>query len=301
MSADDRHNASINYSTSLRSLQGFLKKDDLLFSDITSFSLNLWIDSLSKTRRAKSMYPNCIKAIYNNGLLEYNDYDNGTIRIKHDPFRIVKIPKMMPGKKKSIAPDVIAEIFAYSGVYSKPTLGPLSKDVVTLSFFLAGMNAADLYSMDKSCLKGNKLYYNRKKTSTVRDDNAYMEIEIPDEVLPLLKKYKGKDRVFSFYEMYYDLDSFNKYINKGLKDICGHLGIDNVTTYTFRHSWATIAQNDCGASTELVGFCLNHASAHKITEGYIKKDYSKVDILNRKVIDIVKAKMPNFAAGHSLE
>lgn len=36
-----------------------------------------------------------------------------------------------------------------------------------------------------------------------------------------------------------------------------------------------------------------------LSYGYINN--IRVDILNRKVNNIVKAKMPNFAAGHSLE
>jgi hypothetical protein len=36
---------------------------------------------------------------------------------------------------------------------------------------------------------------------------------------------------------------------------------------------------------EDVAFCLNHASAHRITEDYIKKDFSTVYRVNRKVID----------------
>ena len=32
-------------------------------------------------------------------------------------------------------------------------------------------------------------------------------------------------------------------------------------------------------------FCLNHASAHKVTELYIVKDFSKIDTLNQQVIE----------------
>jgi len=93
--------------------------------------------------------------------------------------------------------------------------------------------------------------------------------------------------LFLFSNRYSDANGFVKNVNKGLKVICEELGVEKVTTYTFRHSWATIAQNNCGASTELVAFALNHASVHKITEGYIRKDYSPIDILNKKVIDYV--------------
>ena len=44
-------------------------------------------------------------------------------------------------------------------------------------------------------------------------------------------------------------------------------------------------ESTCGASTELVAFCLNHASAHKVTELYIVKDFTKIDTLNQQVIE----------------
>jgi integrase len=290
---EGRENPAANYRTALRSLQRFYKTENIDFSDITSQRINMWIKSLEHTSVAKSGYVAHVKKMFNEGLLEYNDYDNGVIRIKNDPFRAVKIPKVTNGsKKRAIPPEIIAKIFSYSGEYTKPITGPLSKDVAELIFCLAGINAADLYFMDKSCLVDRKLCYYRKKTFIKRDDSAYMEITIPERLLPLIGKYKGKNRLFSFSEMYSHQDSFVKYVNEGLSDICSSLGIDKVTTYTFRHSWATIAQNNCGASTELVGFCLNHASAHKVTEGYIKKDFSKVDVLNSKVIKTLLTSQP---------
>ena len=46
------------------------------------------------------MYPNCIKKIFNEGKLEFNDYDTGAIRIKHDPFNWwSKYPLQIPYKK----------------------------------------------------------------------------------------------------------------------------------------------------------------------------------------------------------
>lgn len=43
--------------------------------------------------------------------------------------------------------------------------------------------------------------------------------------------------------------------------------------YTFRHTWGTIAQNDCGASISDVAFAMNHSNGHNITRGYIKIDF----------------------------
>jgi hypothetical protein len=123
-----------------------------------------------------------------------------------------------------------------------------------------------------------KLTYQRRKTSK-RSDGAHMEITVPKEIRPLFEKYRGDERLFNFHKRYANADIFSSNINKGLRSINPKL-----TTYTFRHSWATIARNDCGVLMEDVGFCLNHVSAHKVTDGYVVKDYSKVDVINQMVI-----------------
>jgi integrase len=135
--------------------------------------------------------------------------------------------------------------------------------------------------------RNGKLCYNRTKTEGKRKDKAYIEVLINEEILPLLEKYKGGRKLFNFSEHYADSDIFLTAVNKGLKSLCLKAGVPKITVYWLRHTWATIAQNKCGASTELVGFCLNHASAHRITEGYIEKDFSPVDILNRKVLNYI--------------
>ena len=55
-------------------------------------------------------------------------------------------------------------------------------------------------------------------------------------------------------------------------------------------SFTTIAQNKCNAGTDEVAFCLNHFSAHRVTDNNIEKDFSRIDVLNRKVIDYLYRK-----------
>ncbi len=59
-----------------------------------------------------------------------------------------------------------------------------------------------------------------------------------------------------------------------------------VPTYSFRQSWATIAQNGCGASLGDIDFALNH-STYKMARVYTKIDYSPAWELNEKVIDYI--------------
>ena len=57
--------------------------------------------------------------------------------------------------------------------------------------------------------------------------------------------------------------------------------------YTFRHTWVTVAQNDCGATIADVGFAMNHSHGHSVTRGYLKIDFSPAWELNAKVIDFI--------------
>ncbi len=56
--------------------------------------------------------------------------------------------------------------------------------------------------------------------------------------------------------------------------------------YSFRHSWATMAQNGCGASLCEIDFVLNH-STNKMARVYTMIDFSPAWALNDKVIDYI--------------
>ncbi|MEI6554959.1 MAG: phage integrase SAM-like domain-containing protein [Paludibacter sp.] len=288
-----RENPAQNYTCAINSLIRFCGKDKLNFSEITSKLINEWIESLKDTARAKNLYPLCISTVFSAGLLEYNDYDRDNIRIKNLPFMRVKIPKNNLAEKRAVNQRTLLKLFTADVSKAKLDVKtPLAQDVAMLIFCLAGINVADLYYMDKTCRVGNKLYYIRHKVEAKRGKSAKMEISIPKCILPLFDKYKGANKLFSFSDQINTENNFLKAIDMGLKEVATIAKVkENITTYTFRHSWATIAQNDCGASTELVGFALNHVSAHRITDGYIKKDFTPIDKLNTKVIDHVFKKL----------
>ena len=288
----NRENPARNYKLAVSSLHNYLNKTEILFKHLTSKVIGEWIESMKDSARKKSLYPSCIRSIFNSAIKKYNDYDYDIIRIRTNPFARVKIPKESVPEKRSIDVDIINKVLTskieYPNNYNGISRKEMGRDVGLMIFCLAGINAADLYDMKKEALKDWKLCYNRKKTREKSDTGAYMEITIPELIRPLFEKYKGSKRLFLFSERFTDSTGFVKNVNKGLKAVCEEIWIEEtITTYTFRHSWATIAQNHCGASTELIAFSLNHSSAHKVTEGYIRKDYTPIDQLNEQVINHV--------------
>ena len=168
-------------------------------------------------------------------------------------------------------------------------LPELARDVAMMVMCLAGINTVDLYHLEKSNYKDGILAYNRRKTSKFRADNAHLEIRVPDILKELFEKYKSNDQyLFNFHERYTSEDAFNSNVNGGLRRICEYNNMqERYSTYTFRHSWGTIARNDIKASMYDVAFSMNHASAHKTTETYVKPDYSIVSDLNQKVVDFI--------------
>jgi integrase len=267
MQVDGRRKPAGNYACALHSLEKYYGRN-ITFSEITSKDLRKWIESLSGTARAKNMYPIAIRKLFDDGCMEYNDYDRNIIKISNQPFRAVQIPDNDIPKKRYADVDTVRKIF---GVSPESPGDTLAHDVSMLVLYLMGINTADLYSIEKTAFRNGKLCYNRLKTEKKRKDGAYIEVHVNESILPLLEKYAGRRRLFNFSDRYSNFDTFALAVNRGLESLCRKAGVQKITVYRLRHTWATIARNKCGATTETVAFCLNHASAHRVTEDYIEK------------------------------
>jgi len=159
---------------------------------------------------------------------------------------------------------------------------------------LAGINTVDLFNLKKTDYYDGIIHYQRAKTKKFRSDGAYIEMKVPSILKSIFEKYLSHDDndeyLFSFHKRHSTSDSFSSNVNAGIRKICDSLQIkkeDRYCVYTFRHTWATIAQNDCSASIDEVAFAMNHSSSHRVTRGYIKIDFSPAWELNEKVIDMV--------------
>lgn len=284
-----------NYEMALNHLERFAGTSSVMFSHMTSKFVNDWLKTLDATRRAKEMYPICLRQIFKAAINEYNDYDNGVIRIKTNPWGKVKIPEADRPEKLAISPQATRSFFSAPIPESrmKAPLEEIGRDVAMMVLCLAGINTVDLFNLKKSDYYDGIIHYRRAKTRKCRADNAYIEMRVPSILLPLFDKYATGDDdsfLFSFHKRYRSSDSLGSNANSGIKKICESIGItgdDRYCVYTFRHTWGTIAQNDCGATIAEVAFAMNHASGHSVTRGYIKPDFSPAWRLNEKVVNLI--------------
>ena len=202
-------------------------------------------------------------------------------------FELTKIDPWFLGKLKNIV-DYKNKLSQYNKVEDIPADVLREAKVLGFSDFqIARFVLSPEGNMEKENLRDGKMCYCRRKTTNRRDDKAYIEIAVPDRLSHLLEKYAGEKRLFNFCETYGSSKNFNKCINEGISDITRKNDLPHISVYSFRHSWATFAQNDFDASLDLVGFCLNHASSHRVTSGYVKTDFSVIDRLNAKILDYV--------------
>ena len=275
-----------NYKTAVNALCSFMGRDNILCEEITIKTMKAFENALKDRPRAQSLYPNSIKMIFNAAREYYNDEDNDIIHIRHSLDKYKPVEQNI-AEKRALDVETIRRIFALP--YKNSTVDnrhDLALDCFRLSFCLMGMNSADLYNATE--YDGTTIIYDRTKTKDRRRDNARMQVDVTDHIRPIVEKYKGKERVFNFYERFTTMESFNRAINIGLKDIGKEIGIERLQFYAARHSMATIAVNEVGISKYIVNDMLNHTDQSlRVTELYIKKDFSHINEANVKLLDYV--------------
>ena len=283
-------NSIKRYEAALHSLEVYANTTNIKFSELTTKFINGWIESMNDTKRIKMLYPILIKRLFNEGVKYYNDYDTDLMRIKRNPWVKVEIPKSDIPEKKAITMEDCRAFFALQADSCKEQQ---AIDVCKMIFCLAGINTTDLFNMKKTDYYDGIIHYERKKTRNKRADKAYIEMRVPDMLIPTFNKYSTDENdkyLFNFHKYYVGTESLSTSLSYALHRLCKtKLGMtDHIyTPYTFRHTWATIAQNDVGASYEEIGFALNHISTHKVTMGYVKPDFTRAWELNEKVIEKV--------------
>ncbi len=294
-----REGTARSFRGAIAQLKKFREK--LNFNEITLQFLNDYISFLKKkgVKNGVDNYIRALRRIFREGQNKYNDEDRDLIRIPHYPFKKLKYDKpVFKTKENVLTVEEIQKIINY-----KPTRGrqQMAKDMFLLMFYLIGINAIDLFNLGRPDKKG-RINYVRAKTG--KD----YSIKLEPEALEIIERYKGTDLLVNMSCRYKNHLDMIKYINLELKDMGNSIQKKlrendedasfptEITTNWARHSWATIARNECRINKDDVALCLGHDDMdNKVTDIYINYDYSIVDNSNRKVLDqlLEKKAMPN--------
>ena len=278
-----------NYQAAINSFCLFFGREHILCSEVTVRAMKQYEEWLSDKPRAQSLYTSSIVRLFNEARDYYNDEDNDIIRIKQSLHKY-KPKQQNVAEKRALTKEQVRMLFAlpYSGVVvkGKQCRRDLALDCFKLSFCLLGMNSADLYNAEE--YDGEYITYCRTKTKDRRNDRAKMVVRVHPFIKEIVEKYRGKGRVFNFYERFSSMADLNRAINIGLKEIGEEIGVDDLQFYAARHSFASIAANEAGIDRWTVNLMLNHTDqSMRVTELYIKRDFTPINEANHKLMRYV--------------
>lgn len=294
LKAKGKSGMAANVKTLKNSLVKFIERPILFSNEIKPKFLAKYQEYLEKQGLNETSQYNMLKELrttFNAAIEEYNDEDEGDIVIKNYPFRKYKLKQPQTEHRGLYAEDIIPLYRMYDNYDSLSNRERLALDMYFLSFFLIGINSVDLYNLQANSLKSGRLIYNRTKVKNRREDKGRTNVLVEPEAMNILKTYlanKSSSMLLRFSETYSTPANFNHAISTGLKGLCEKAGINRITYYSARHSWATIARNNCEVTKDDINLALNHVEqsrAMRTTDIYIRPSYTRIDHANRKVID----------------
>lgn len=189
------------------------------------------------------------------------------------PFRRFKI-KTQKTRKRNFDVETLRRIFNHQ---CEEEWQQKYLDFFKLTFMLIGINVVDLCGLQR--ISNGYATYQRAKT------HKEYAIKVESEAYALIDKYRGKGKLLNFDENYVFYRSFYQRLSVGLRAIKKQLGVDELTTYWARHSWATIAAS-IDIPKDTIAQALGHGD-NSVTDIYIERHQNKVDEANRKVLDWV--------------
>lgn len=270
------------YSSCINRFLKFNQATDIRLDDITvSLLKDYEVDFVSRGNRPGTInsYMRGIRAIYNKAITE-DDF-----KPLNNPFLKYKIPSSKNTKKRATSKENFQQIRNLN--YPKDSILWHAKNYILIMFNCRGMNLIDLVKLKVKNINGDRLHYGRSKTGDP------LSVKITTELSVILEFYlldkSADDYLFPINydgstEHYEKYKSIRRRINERIKIIAIDAGIkEKFTTYSIRHSWATIAKY-LGVSTEIISEGLGHSSLGT-TEVYLKSFENKIlDDANEKIV-----------------
>ena len=270
---DERPGTEMYYANVLSSVEKF-KGENITFASITPEWLKKyekWLLSNNLSYSTVGMYMRAIRAIVNigkkDGIIKPNDYPFGPKKYSIPTGEGRKLALTMPLIKKVIDfNDGVAGTARY-------------RDLWFLSYLTNGANIGDLLRLkDIHFVDGEVRFFRAKTIRTSKKKKEVAAIVTP-EIIAIIERWGVKGRKPNDYIFPYlkgketpmqekmIIQGVVKRINKKLKIIGDSLGLVDFTTYSARHSFATVLKRS-GANIAYISESLGHPDV-KTTENYL--------------------------------
>ncbi|HUS87496.1 MAG TPA: site-specific integrase [Bacteroidales bacterium] len=262
---------------------------DLKFSQVTVSWLKDYEDYLleqGKSYTTISMYMRALQAVINEG----RKY--GIISQSQHPFGADKyeIPGA-EGRRMALTLSQISQIINY------PLVSDTELRCRDLWFFLylsSGMNIVDLLSLRYKDIENGNISYFRRKTVSRSKNKKKIYVSLLPEMQEIIDKWGNPDKSPDYYifpilndDMSPESErrtvkSMTAIINKKMTVIGKSLGFGAISTYTARHSFATVSKR-LGVNTAYISEALGH-SDEKTTQNYLDSFEDETRLKNAQML-----------------
>jgi integrase/recombinase XerD len=273
LEAEGSPGTQLFYQAALNSLQKFAG-DNIAFSSVTV----KWLDDYEKTmlkggssQTTISMYLRALRAICNEAKMDH------IIKEEQYPFgKGKKEIRTGSGRKLALSLPQIKSIVFYTD--GKETTEKY-RDLWFFSYLCNGINFSDLVNLKYSDIRNGEISFVREKTKRTSKVQKVIQAIMTPEMQKIISRWGTKKTSENQFIFPYlkgtetpmeakikSLMLINK-TNKALKAIGTSVGIDKLTTYVARHSYATVLKRS-GANIAFISESLGH-SDQKTTEHYL--------------------------------
>ena len=268
------------YKDSLWSLKTFTNnKLDIPFSHIDIDFLKgyeKWMRQKGYMETSMSLLFRTLRSTYNKAIAAKH------VKRTSYPFDEFKVSKFnTKTEKRAVSKDIIKEIMNLD-LSNKSEYMNFSRDIFIFSYMCCGINLTDIANLKQNNIVNNRIVFSRQKTG------KKISIPLSDSAKQIIQKYSDKcstNYIFPFLDDNIHKTEAQKYrrrkkvlrnVNSCLKMIAKMIGIENLTSYVARHSYATVLKNS-GVNIALISETLGHSDL-KTTQIYLDSfENSQID------------------------
>ena len=266
-------NTYLSYQSALKSLESFGGTNiplDRITIDWLKRCERFFL-SEGKSYSSISIYFRTLKCVLNRAVRD------GILKESSFPFGKNKyeIPKGC-GRKLALTLPEIKKVMSYQDETSDLEE---FRDLWFFSYLCNGINFMDLLFLQYSNIVDEEICFIRSKTSRTAKHNKEIHATITPEMWNIIHKWGNPQLTPQTYIFKYAKGTENAFekiklvrrivtkCNRRLKKIARNTGIAQLTTYTARHSFATVLKR-AGAKTSYISESLGHSNL-TVTENYL--------------------------------
>ena len=203
--------------------------------------------------------------------------DDGFVKYEDHPFKGYKMPQSTP-RQMDIT---VSEFQRIRDLKENEYRLTLAKNTFLLSFYLGGINLADLVKVN---LKGQELRYERTKTADHKNGERVTVLTIPDEARDIIR-WCEKYEVFKV-KTETEYKNLQRYLNKCFKCLAEKVGIKTqFSYYSARKTFAQFAF-EIGTPIEVIEYCIGQTmKTNRPVFSYVRVMQRQADTAIGKIID----------------